>query len=143
MLETLPDVWHPFVILDSVIAVNEGDEDIGQKARDIEGNQGKNQIVFLLGNQQVLAGATVPSVSAGFFFALILLIGTLNGVGLVLEQGLLFVALVVHDDKLVLKSEYADRKAERIQNAKTFSSGDDRRDARLMKEKFGERNGSK
>lgn len=90
MLKALTDVRDTVVIWNPVVAVNQGDQHIGQETRDIEGHQGEDQVVFLLGDEQLLAGATMPRVGADVVLTC--------AVGLAVEQRLVLVVLVVHDN---------------------------------------------
>lgn len=94
MFEILSDFRDPAVVLDSTIAVDECDKDISQETRDIEGDQSQNQIMLLLGDEQLLALVAMSGVSADFPGALVFLASLQVCVGLTLEEGLFFVLLI-------------------------------------------------
>lgn len=52
MLETLTHTWHPAIVLDSAVAVNEGNEDVCQQTRHVQSNEGQDDVVLLLRDQQ-------------------------------------------------------------------------------------------
>lgn len=112
ILQALADLGDPGVVLDPLVAINQCYEDVGQQAGDVEGHQSQNQIVFLLGDEQALTSLALPVVGAHLVRALLLV-----QVLLVLEQGLLLVALLVHGEKTrvsqtKLKNAMCDREAD-------------------------------
>lgn len=88
----------PSVVLDAAIAVDEGDEDVGQQTRDVKSNQGENQIVLLLRLEQSLAPFPSPSVCADLVWAALLVQLAVTG-----EERLLFAGLV-HGEKVLGRS---------------------------------------
>jgi hypothetical protein len=94
------DGRDPCVVLDPLIAVDKGDEEVSKQAGDVEGDQGKNQVVLLLRLEQISASFPSPSIRAD-------LVGVALPVqvALVAEKGLLF-ARLVHRYKIVGRSYY-------------------------------------
>lgn len=51
MLQRLANFWNPLIILDPLITVDQGDQNISEQARYIQGDQGQDEIVLLLGDE--------------------------------------------------------------------------------------------
>lgn len=88
-LQGLVDGGDPCIVLDPAVAVDQGDEDVGEQARDVEGDQGQHQVVFLLGDEQVPASSPPPFIRADFAWAVLLV-----QAALAVEEGLLLAGLV-------------------------------------------------
>lgn len=91
-LQGLADIWDPLIIFNPAVTVDQGDEDVGEQAGDIEGNQGQDEIVLLLRHEQVLALSLALAVCGGLCIGL----ASLTGIVPAREERLLIVILRLH-----------------------------------------------
>lgn len=93
MLQSLPDVWYPFIILDALVTVDQGDQDVGKQASNVECNESQDEVMLLLGDEQSLASLLISMIAAdhrAFLVARIVLAP---------YEGLLLTAVLIHSGK--------------------------------------------
>lgn len=90
MLQSFSNVRDPFIVFDSLVTVDQGNQDIGEQASDIKSNQTQDEVVLLLGDKQGLASLLISVIAADHMAFLLIRVGVAR------YEGLLLVALLVH-----------------------------------------------
>lgn len=83
------DGRDPCIVLDSAVAVDQSDEDVGEQARHVEGDQGQDEVVLLPGDEQAPTSFPLPVICAGLVWAVLLV-----QAALAVEEWLLLAGLV-------------------------------------------------